>query len=376
VIADYFSREPSRRGRRRKCTWAFSRHVVYRSVAVLQTAASAQERVVNVYNWSDYIDPKVLEEFTKETGIKVRYDTFDSNEIVEAKLLAGKTGYDVVVPGSTVLRRLISVGIFQKLDKSKIPNLSHAWPEITQRLAAYDPGNEYAVNYMWGTTGIGYNAAKVKERLGDIPVDSWDIFFKPENLAKLRSCGVHVLDTAEELLPAALKYLGLDPDSKTAADIEKAGELLLKLRPNIQKFHSSEYLNALANGEICLVIGWSGDVFQAKNRAKEAAEKTRKPVVEIEYVVPKEGAQIWFDSFSIPERCAEYGSGVRLHQLHDAPGHRRAEYELRRLRQRQSRRAEIHRQGNPRQSRDLSAWRRLQAPLYRNAVSRRSCSGP
>jgi putrescine transport system substrate-binding protein len=276
---------------------------VLKSVAILSAlligAAPAQERVVNVYNWSDYIDPKVLEEFTKETGIKVRYDTFDSNEVVEAKLLAGKTGYDVVVPGSTVLRRLISVGVFQKLDKSKLPNLQHAWPEITQRLAAYDPGNEFAVNYMWGTTGIGYNVAKVKERLGNVPLDSWDIFFKPENLAKLRSCGVHVLDTAEELLPAALKYLGMDPDSKNAAEIEKAGELLLKLRPNIQKFHSSEYLNALANGEICLVVGWSGDVFQAKARAKEAAEKTKKPVVEIDYIVPKEGAQIWFDSFSI-----------------------------------------------------------------------------
>jgi len=278
---------------------------ILKSVAILSVllagAANAQERVVNVYNWSDYIDPKVLEDFTKETGIKVRYDTFDSNEIVEAKLLAGKTGYDVVVPGSTVLRRLVSVGLFQKLDKSKIPNLTNAWPEITQRLAIYDPGNEYAVNYMWGTTGIGYNVAKVKERLGNTPIDSWDIFFKPENLAKLRSCGVHVLDGPEEVLPAALKYLGFDPDSKNAAEIEKAGELLVKLRPNIQKFHSSEYLNALANGEICLVLGWSGDVFQAKARAKEAAEKTKKPVIEIEYIVPKEGAQIFFDSFSIPK---------------------------------------------------------------------------
>jgi putrescine transport system substrate-binding protein len=269
--------------------------------ALVCAPAFAQEKVVNVYNWSDYIDPKVLEDFTKETGIKVRYDTFDSNEIVEAKLLAGKTGYDVVVPGSTVLRRLLSVGVFQKLDKSKIPNLQYAWPEITRRLAAYDPGNDYAVNYMWGTTGIGYNVAKVKERLGNVPVDSWDIFFKPENLAKLKNCGVHVLDTAEEMLPAALKYLGLDPDSKNQADIEKAGELLLKVRPNIQKFHSSEYINALANGDICFVVGWSGDIFQAKARAKEAAEKTKKPLVDIEYVVPKEGAQIWFDSFSIPK---------------------------------------------------------------------------
>lgn len=267
--------------------------------ALFFSSAYAQERVVNIYNWSDYIDPKVLEDFTKETGIKVRYDTFDSNEIVEAKLLAGKTGYDVVVPGSTVLRRLLSVGVFQKIDRSKLPNLANAWPEITQRLAAYDPGNEYAVNYMWGTTGIGVNVAKVKERLGNVPLDSWDIFFKPENLEKLRSCGVHVLDAPEEALPAALKYLGFDPDSKNAAEIEKAGELMLKLRPNIQKFHSSEYINALANGEICLVLGWSGDVFQAKARAKEAAEKTKKPVVEIDYIVPKEGAQIFFDSFSI-----------------------------------------------------------------------------
>jgi len=266
---------------------------------LVASSASAQERVVNIYNWSDYIDPKVLEDFTKETGIKVRYDTFDSNEIVEAKLLAGKTGYDVVVPGSTVLRRLLAVGLFQKVDKSKLPNLRYAWPEITQRLATYDPGNEYAVNHMWGTTGLGYNVAKVKERLGNVPLDSWDIFFKPENLEKLRSCGVHVLDAPEEALPAALKYLGFDPDSKNAAEIEKAGELLVKLRPNIQKFHSSEYINALANGDICLVLGWSGDVFQAKARAKEAAEKTKKPVVDIEYIVPKEGAQIFFDSYSI-----------------------------------------------------------------------------
>ena len=264
-------------------------------------AASAQDKAVNIYNWSDYIDPKVLEEFTKETGIKVRYDTFDSNEVVEAKLLAGRTGYDVVVPGSTVLRRLIATGVFQKIDKSKIPNLQHAWPEITKRLAAYDPGNEYAVNYMWGTTGIGYNVDQVKKRLGDKPIDSSEIFFNPENIAKLKDCGVHVLDTAEELIPAALKYLGLDPDSKNAADIEKAGELLLKVRPYIQKFHSSEYLNALANGEICFVIGWSGDIFQAQARAKEAAEKTKRPLVNIAYVVPKEGAQIWFDSFSIPK---------------------------------------------------------------------------
>jgi putrescine transport system substrate-binding protein len=277
----------------------------FRMFALLLVCAAApaiaQERVVNIYNWSDYIDPKVLEDFTKETGIKVRYDTFDSNEILETKLLAGKTGYDVVVPSQTFLKRLIDAGVFQKLDKSKLPNLQHAWPEITKRLQIYDPGNQYAVNYMWGTTGIGYNVQKVKERLGAIPLDTWDIIFKPEILSKLQDCGIHALDAPEELLPSALKYLGLNPDSKDPKEIEKAGELILKIRPFIQKFHSSEYINALASGDICLAIGWSGDIFQARARAREVAEKTGKPAVEIDYVLPKEGALMWFDSFAIPK---------------------------------------------------------------------------
>jgi putrescine transport system substrate-binding protein len=268
----------------------------------LALPAGAQEKVVNVYNWSDYIDPQVLEEFTKETGIKVVYDTMDSNEVLETKLLAGKTGYDVVVPSGSFLQRQIKAGIYQPLDKSKIPNLQHAWPEVTQRLAVYDPGNEHAVNYMWGTTGIGYNVAKAKERLGDQPINTWDVIFKPELISKFKDCGIYMLDAPEELLPATLNYIGLDPNSKNPKDIEKAGELLATIRPNVQKFHSSEYINALANGDICLVVGWSGDVFQAKNRAAEAHEKSPdKPLVEIDYVIPKEGTLMWFDNMAIPK---------------------------------------------------------------------------
>ncbi len=263
--------------------------------------AHAQDKVVNVYNWSDYIDESVLEEFTKETGIKVRYDVFDSNEVLETKLLAGKTGYDVVVPSNSFLQRQVKAGIFLPLDKSKIPNLQYAWPEITKRLAAYDPDNKHAVNYMWGTTGIGYNADKVKERLGDMPMNTWDIVFKPEILSKLADCGVYFLDGPEEIIPTAMNYLGLPPDSKNPEDIAKAGELLMKVRPYIRKFDSSGYINALARGDICLAVGWSGDVFQAKSRAKEAAEKTKAPLVDVQYVLPKEGALMWFDSFAIPK---------------------------------------------------------------------------
>ncbi len=263
--------------------------------------AFAQEKVVNVFNWSDYIDPTVLEDFTKETGIKVRYDVFDSNEVLETKLLAGKTGYDVVVPSGSFLQRQIKAGIFMPLDKSKIPNLQYAWPEVTDRLAVYDPGNAHAVNYMWGTTGIGYNVDKVKERLGDVPLNTWDVVFKPENISKLKDCGVYMLDGPEEIIPSAMKYLGLDPDSKKPEDIQKAGDLLMTIRPYIKKFDSSGYINALARGDICLAVGWSGDVFQAKTRAEEAAKKTKKPPVKVGYQIPKEGALMWFDNFAIPK---------------------------------------------------------------------------
>ncbi len=265
-------------------------------LSLVAGSAMAQDRVVNVYNWSDYIDESILEDFTKETGIKVVYDVFDSNEILETKLLAGGTGYDVVVPTGSFLSRQIKAGVFEKLDKSKLTNLKNMWKEIEERVQKYDPGNEYSINYMWGTTGIGYNVDKVKAALGDdAPVDSWDIVFDPKYISKLKDCGVFMLDAPTETFPAALNYLGLDPDSKDPADIEKAGELLKTIRPYIQKFHSSEYINALANGDICLAVGWSGDVLQARDRAAEADNG-----VTVEYSIPKEGALMWFDQMAIP----------------------------------------------------------------------------
>jgi putrescine transport system substrate-binding protein len=263
----------------------------------INPAGAESARVVNVYNWSDYIDPKVLEDFTKETGIKVQYDTFDANETLETKLLAGKSGYDVVVPTGYFLERQIKAGVFQKLDKNKLKNLGNVWPEVAGRLAAYDPGNQYAVNYMWGTTGIGFNAKAVRDRLGpDAKIESWDIVFKPDNLAKFKECGIHMLDSADDIIPAALHFLGLNPGSTDPKDLEKAAELLTKIRPLVRKFHSSEYLNALAGGEICLVVGWSGDIKQAQKRAAAANNG-----VEIGYSIPKEGAQMFFDNLAIPK---------------------------------------------------------------------------
>jgi putrescine transport system substrate-binding protein len=258
--------------------------------------AAQKERVLNVYNWSDYVDPQVLQDFTRETGIKLRYDTFDSNDTLEAKLLAGKSGYDLVVPTAYFLERQIKAGLFQKLDKSKLPNLTNVWPEIAQRLATYDPGNAFAVNYMWGTTGIGYNVKKAKAILGGAVPESWHIVFKPENLAKFKDCGVMMLDSADDIMPAALHYLGLDPNSTNQADLDKAAALIAKVRPSVRKFHSSEYLTALATGEICLVVGWSGDIKQAQKRAAEA-----KGDVEVGYAIPKTGAQMFFDNFAIPK---------------------------------------------------------------------------
>jgi putrescine transport system substrate-binding protein len=259
------------------------------------TIATAQERVVNVYNWSDYIDASILEDFTKETGIKVVYDVFDSNEILETKLLAGGTGYDVVVPTATFLQRQIAAGVFQKLDKSKLPNLSNMWDEITTRVATYDPGNEYAIDYMWGTTGIGYNVEKAKQILGTDEKPTWDVLFKPEVAAKFKDCGIHLLDSPTDVVPSVLAYLGLNPDSHSPDDLAKAEELLLTVRPYIRKFHSSEYINALANGDICLALGYSGDIFQARDRAAEA-----KAGVSVDYSIPPSGAQMWFDVMAIP----------------------------------------------------------------------------
>lgn len=265
------------------------------ATTLMATAAFAQERTVHVYNWSDYIDESVLEEFTKETGIKVVYDVFDNNDVVETKLLAGGSGYDVVAPTGPFLARQIQAGVFQKLDKTKLPNISNMWPDVSERLAKYDPGNEYAVNYMWGTTGIGYNVDKVKAALGDVPVDSWDVLFKPENAAKLKSCGINILDASDETFAIAMNYIGKDPDSKETADLQAGGDVYKAIRPSVRTFNASAYIDELANGDTCITIGWSGDILQAKDRAEEA-----KNGVNVEYVIPKEGTYVWFDNLAIP----------------------------------------------------------------------------
>ncbi|QFT82937.1 Putrescine-binding periplasmic protein precursor [Roseovarius sp. THAF27] len=263
-------------------------------LALGATSAMAQE--VRVYNWSDYIDEDLLTKFEEETGLELVYDVFDSNEVLETKMLAGGSGYDVVVPSGTFLQRQIAAGAFQKLDKSQLPNLDNMWDVIEERTAKYDPGNEYAINYMWGTTGIGVNTAKVAEVLGeDAPVDSLSLIFDPANMEKLQSCGVHFLDAPVELIPAALQYIGEDPDSHDPDVIAKTEEVLMGVRPYVQKFHSSEYINALANGDICVAFGWSGDILQARDRAAEADNG-----VEIAYNAPSEGALMWFDMMAIP----------------------------------------------------------------------------
>jgi len=273
------------------CCWA-----VFAGLASLVQPILAEERVVNVYNWTDYIDIKLLDEFTRETGIKVVYDTYDSNEMLEAKLHAGKTGYDVVVPSGTFLQRQIQAGVFRPLDYGQIPNAKGLWPEVAVRLAAYDPGNKHAVTYMWYTTGLSYNVDKIAQRLGNKALDSWDVVFKPELLKRVADCGVYFIDSPEDVISVSLLYLGLNPDSKRPDDIRKAANLLAQVRPYVKKFHSSEYINALANGDICLAIGWAGDTFQARNRAEES-----KNGIKIDYKIPKEGTLVTFDSFAIPK---------------------------------------------------------------------------
>jgi len=272
------------------------KQVIGAAVATLLMTSAALAEEVRVFNWSDYIDESLLAKFESETGIKVIYDTFDSNEVLETKLLAGSTGYDVVVPSGTFLSRQITAGVFKKLDKSKLPNLKNMWPDIEKRVAIYDPDNEHSVNYMWGTTGIGYNVGKVKEVLGEnAPTDSLALVFDPKNMEKLAACGVHFLDAPTEMIPAALRYIGEDPDSKDPAVLAKARPVLEAVRPYIRKFHSSEYINALANGEICVAFGWSGDILMARDRAAEAQNG-----VEVNYSIPKEGALMWFDMMAIP----------------------------------------------------------------------------
>ena len=270
-------------------------------VAALTVAPSVmaqeEEKVLNVYNWSDYIADDTIANFEKETGIKVRYDNFDNNEIVHAKLVAGKTGYDIVVPSSFWAKIQADGGLLRKLDKSKIPNLVHMDPEVQKTIAKLDPGNQYMVNWMWGYTTVGINVDKVKAALGGLPMpeNAWDLIFKPEYLSKLKSCGVSFLDSPTEVVPAALHYLGKDPSSNNPADYTGVAPLLKSIRPYVTLFSSSGYINDLASGSICVALGWSGDINIARQRAIEG-----KTGQNIEALLPKTGGLLFFDTMVIP----------------------------------------------------------------------------
>jgi putrescine transport system substrate-binding protein len=280
-------------------------------LAFFLAAASAPafgQGQVNVYNWSDYIAEAELKTFQKDTGIKVNYTTYDSNEMLDAKLKTGRSGYDIVVPtASPFFVRQLAAGLFLAIDKTKLKNLGNLDPEIMAALAKYDPGNAHAVPWMWGTTGVGYNVAEIRKRLPDAPVDSLKMVFDPAVVARFKDCGVMMLDSATDVLPAALNYLGLDPDSRKPEDLVKAADVVKAVRPFIRKFHSSEYINALAGGDICLAFGYSGDIFQARDRAAKAKDKQ-----DIAYAIPREGSLLWIDVAAIPKDAPNADNALRF----------------------------------------------------------------
>jgi putrescine transport system substrate-binding protein len=261
-------------------------------------AAAQANRQVNVYNWTDYIAEDAAKTFQAQSGIRVNYTTYDTNEVLDAKLKTGRSGYDVVTPtASPFFVRQLAAGIYRPLDRAQLKNLGHLDPEIMAALARYDPGNAHGIPWMWGTTGIGYNVEAIKRRMPDAPVDSLRMVFDPAVIAKFKDCGVMMLDSPTDVLPAALVYLGLDPDSRVQADLDKAADVVRKVRPSIRKFSSGEIINALARGDICLAFSFSGDILQAKSRGAEAKPRP----VGVEYAIPREGSQLWIDVMAIPK---------------------------------------------------------------------------
>jgi putrescine transport system substrate-binding protein len=258
--------------------------------------AREEEKVLNLYIWNDYLAEDTISNFEQETGIKVMVSNYGSNEELDAKLAPGNSGYDIVVPSASFYERQIKAGYYQKLDKSKLPNLVNMDPEIQQRLALQDPNNDYAVLHMWGTTGIGYNVEKVKAANPQAPLDSWRLVFDPEIAKSFQRCGIAVLDSATEMFSMVLAYLGKDPNSQDPDDLNAAADAMMKIRPYLKYIDTQRMITDLANGEICLAVGYSGDILQARDRAEE-----NETGQQIQYVIPKEGSIIWFDSYLIPK---------------------------------------------------------------------------
>ena len=257
--------------------------------------AQAEQKQLKLYNWVSYIDQELIDEFTAQTGIEVIYDTFDSNDTLLAKTLAGNSGYDIVVPSDFVVTYLMQADRLHKLNKTKLPNYENIWPLALERLSAFEGINDYAVPYFWGTTGIGYDANKIKELVPDAPLNSLELIMNPKYAEKISQCGIYMIDNPSELLPIFNMYLGAaDPESTSKEDLKKADDALKQIRPYIKKFHSSEYISALANGDACMALGWSGDFYLAQTSAEEAGRKTN-----LQYAIPKEGTIIWFDEFVI-----------------------------------------------------------------------------
>lgn len=277
------------------------------AVAAPQHPATAQERVVNMYNWTDYIAPEVLERFTRETGIRVRYDLYDSLETLEAKLLAGRSGYDIVVPTSEpTFSRLIAAKALRPLDRGKLPSWGNLDPALMRRVETSDPGNRFGAIYLWGTIGLGLVPERIRALHPEAPLDSWDLLFKPEHARRVAGCGISVMDSATDVIPSALRYLGRAPDSTEARDLADVERLLMGVRPHIRTFIGSGAVEALATNETCLALTYSGDVVQAGVRAKEAGRQ------EVRYVAPKEFAQLWFDMLAIPADAPHADDAHRL----------------------------------------------------------------
>jgi putrescine transport system substrate-binding protein len=268
------------------------------------TAGRGGGEVVNFYNWSDYIDAETLPAFTAETGIRVRYDVYDSNDVLEGKLLAGNTGYDIVVPTGNFFQVQRTAGLFQPLDRDKLGNWGHLDPDILAKIELLDPDNLYAVPYAWGTNGLGIDRAKVRERIPDAPLESWDLLFDPENARRLANCGISLLDAADEVNEIALNYLGYDHDSTDLDELREAMDMVARIRPYVRYFHSSQYIDDFANGQLCLVLGWSGDLYQAMNNAL--------PGLELDYVIPSEGTIVWFDLLAVPADAPNADNAHRL----------------------------------------------------------------